>query len=178
MLTPTLPPKPTGVPFAAPPATLGNGAPVPETDWNNFATLAEAQSMLKKYQRCVLKIPGAVITSPLAITEMSAALGYNLTSPFDFSNPASVGCLVITGGITVAPPPPVAGEPAVIPFYGQLSDLVGDIYSRQWVPNLEEYDRNYTQSGGANNVNTPVAGVLQFMYLADAQEFAGYWVAA
>jgi len=145
-MTPTLPPKPTGVPFAAPPATLGNGAPVPETDWNNFSTLAEAQTQIKRCQRAILRIPGAVITTPLQIAEMSSSLGYSLTSPFDFSNPASIGCLVITGGVTVTPPPPVAGEPAPPSFYGQISDLVGNIFAREWVPDLEQYDRNVTPS--------------------------------
>jgi hypothetical protein len=176
MLTPTLPPKPTGVPFAEPSTVvLGNSSPLPPQDWNNCSTLAEATSLLKRYQRAVLKIPGAAITQALQIVEMSAALGYVLTTPFQVTNPDSVGVLVITGLITVTPPPPAPGEPAPASFSGQLSDLAGNVYERMWVPDQEQFDRNYTQSGGANNVDTPAPGVLKLMFGAASGSVMAYW---
>jgi len=171
-------PQPTGVvPFIDPSAfaTQGGGKIQPQ-NWTRFSTTAEAQDMLAQYNAAIAAIPGA--SASLAIVEQSAVDGFVLNTPYDPTNPNSVGDLVIGGSITINFQPIIQGEPTPQPISGTISDYVGDIFSRYWKPNMEEYDRNYTQSGGANNVNTPAPGKLQLIWLAGGGLFAGYWVLA
>lgn len=174
----TLPPQPTGVvPFidASEFATRNEG-PIPPQDQNSFSTTSEAEEMVSAYKAMIAAIPGAVCN--IGISEKAQDLGYALKTPFNPNFPDSVGVLVITGSITIDIQPVIQGAPVPSPISGPISDLVGDIYARQWKPNQEERDRNYVQSGGATNVNTPVAGKLALAYLADTQSFEAYWVAA
>ncbi len=172
-------PKPVGVvPFIDPNslASLGGGGTIPPTGFTSFSTNEEAQYMLDLYNNLLTFIPGA--SGSLSIQEQSGSLGYTLNTPYNSTDLDSVGVLVVTGNITISFPPPLQGVPAPPPITGSISDIVGNIYSRYWKPDMEQFDRNYKQSGGATNVNTPVDGKLQLAWGATAQTFMGYWVAA